>query len=136
MNKQLVKPNSKKKLPHGVIVRAPGLLPMMYRVSELCEDLGVPSSTLRDWLSKGAPCERDSKNRIWVDGKKFALWVESQRIKAQSKTLDKSEGYCLICKHIVTIKNPKNQIVRGKLLHIKGLCPKCGNVVVRGARHG
>jgi hypothetical protein len=37
-------------LPHTVIVRAPGLLPMLYRPAELADDLEIPESTLRDWL--------------------------------------------------------------------------------------
>jgi len=40
------------KLPHAVIIKAPGLLPMLYTPREICEELGVAESTLRDWLQK------------------------------------------------------------------------------------
>lgn len=43
------------KLPHQVIVKAPGLLPMLYTVRGLAEELGMPERTLRDWLVRGAP---------------------------------------------------------------------------------
>jgi len=39
-------------LPRQVIVKAPGLLPMLYTVRELSEDLGMPERTLRDWLKR------------------------------------------------------------------------------------
>ncbi|MBE0410730.1 MAG: MerR family transcriptional regulator [Anaerolineales bacterium] len=45
--------NSSKKFPHLVIVRAPSLFAMDYKIQEIVEELGVPNSTLRDWLRKG-----------------------------------------------------------------------------------
>jgi hypothetical protein len=52
------------KLPHGVIVRAPGLLSMLYSPRELSEDLQIPESTLLDWLQAGAPHRRDESSRL------------------------------------------------------------------------
>jgi hypothetical protein len=40
---QKTPPAQRFKLPHAVIVRAPGLLPMLYTLSELEAELGVPS---------------------------------------------------------------------------------------------
>ena len=51
-------------IPRAVIVRAPGLLPMLYSVSELAGELNIPDRTLRDWLAAGAHHERDSQNHI------------------------------------------------------------------------
>ena len=42
-------------LPHSVIVRAPILLPMLYTIPELAQELRTPERTLRDWLAAGAP---------------------------------------------------------------------------------
>jgi hypothetical protein len=53
--------NAIKKFPHLVIVRAPSLLAMNYKIQEIVEELGVPNSTLRDWLNKGAPHHRDRR---------------------------------------------------------------------------
>lgn len=50
------------KLPHSVIVKSPGLLPMFYQVSELAEAIGAVERTLRDWLVLGAPHLRDEEH--------------------------------------------------------------------------
>jgi hypothetical protein len=42
-------------LPHSVIVKAPGILPMLYTVSELAQELRTPERALQDWLAAGAP---------------------------------------------------------------------------------
>jgi len=48
-------PPIKVKLPHNVIVKAPGLLPMMYTLREITEHLELPMSTLRNWFKAGVP---------------------------------------------------------------------------------
>ena len=58
--------HTRKKLPHHVIVRAPGLLPMLYKVRELASELIVLERTLRDWLVCGVPYLPDKNNHIWV----------------------------------------------------------------------
>jgi hypothetical protein len=40
----------KTRLSHTVIVRAPGLLPMLYTPSELERELRIPARTVREWL--------------------------------------------------------------------------------------
>ena len=125
------------KLPHAVIVRAPGLLPMLYTCQELAEALGLPDSTLRDWLAFGAPHTRDSRQHIWINGKDFAAWVKTHhRPQKAESTLREDEAYCLRCKAVVSLVNPVTHIVKGKLTHTRGQCPTCGNTVVRGGRHG
>jgi hypothetical protein len=73
--------NAIKKLPHLVIVRAPSLLAMDYKIQEIVEELGVPNSTLRDWLNKGAPHHRDRRGHLWVDGRDTANRVETNHRK-------------------------------------------------------
>jgi hypothetical protein len=124
----------RKKLPHFVIVRAPGLLPMLYKVGELAFDLGIPDSTLRDWLNTGAPHQRDRRGHLWVNGQEFAQWVEKQRTKKVSDKLADDEAYCLRCRQPVALINPKFIPIKGKLINIKGICPQCGNVINRGGR--
>jgi hypothetical protein len=34
------------RLPHCVIVKAPGLLPMLYKPSEIAEELKIPERTI------------------------------------------------------------------------------------------
>ena len=123
------------KLPHLVIVKAPGLLSMLYKPSELAGDLGVPDRTLRDWLAAGAPHMRDDKNRIWVNGREFAAWVSEQRKpKSTEKKLTNDQAYCLRCKKAVALVNPTVQHGRGKLILITGKCPQCGCTINRGGR--
>ena len=67
------------RLPHFVIVKSSGLLPMLYKIQELSQELKIPDRTLRDWLTKGAPHLRDERGHLWVNGQEFACWISSQR---------------------------------------------------------
>ena len=122
------------KLPHHVIVKAPGLLPMLYTVRELADELNMPERTLRDWLLHGAPHARDQLGHIWVNGQAFAAWVASQRKKAPHTRLKSGEGYCMFCNRIVIVLQPTQRPSAGKLVYIQGVCPHCNGKVTRGAR--
>ena len=124
------------KLPHSVIVKAPGLLPMLYKVSELADELKVPERTLRDWLSAGAPHQRDERKNLWVNGRRFAEWVQAQCKSKQPTPMADSQAYCLRCKAVVELTNPEIIPIKGQLINIKGVCLQCGCVINRGARHG
>jgi len=73
------------RISRNVLIKAPGLLPMLYTPREIAEDLDVPETTLRDWLNHGAPHSRDGSNHIWIDGKEFAAWVDS--LERQEETI-------------------------------------------------
>jgi len=119
--------------PHCVIVRAPGLLPMLYKPSEIADDLGIPPRTLYDWLIAGAPHERDRSGHIWVNGELFRIWIEENRKrKASGRKLLPDEAYCLRCKSAVKLVNSTRQHQRGRLYLIKGSCPQCGATINRG----
>lgn len=121
------------KLPRSVIVRAPGLLPMQYKPSELADDIGLPVSTLRDWLAAGAPHSRDEHNHMWVNGIEFAAWVEAERsTKPRGRRLADNEGYCLRCRRPVAVDNWTNTVPFGKLVRRSGVCSHCGGTVNRG----
>ena len=125
---------SKCRISRNVIIKAPGLLPMLYTPREIAEDLDIPETTLRDWLTHGAPHSRDEWNHIWINGEQFATWVDSHR-KARNKSSQKlkdGEGFCLRCNEIVKIQNAEIHPVKGKLYHLRGKCPKCGGIVNRG----
>lgn len=122
------------KIPHKVIVRAPGLLPMLYTLKELSSSLGLPYNTLRGWLSAGAPSEKDDQGRVWINGELFAAWVKNQKpVKTKGK-MARDEGYCLRCNQKILIQNPEIQTVKGNLKRLRGLCPVCGGIVNRGIR--
>ena len=122
-------------LPHTAIVKAPGLLPMLYKVSEIADELKVPEHTLRDWLSAGAPHHRDERNNLWVNGRLFADWVQSKRKKKKTTRLPDHQAYCLRCKQVVELAHAEIIPIKGKLIHIKGACPRCGCTINRGGRH-
>ena len=126
--------NPRTKLPHAVIVKAPGLLPMLYTVRELADELSMPERTLRDWLHHGAPHTRDRLGHIWVDGQAFTAWVSSERKKDTRVRLQPGQGYCMNCNRIVMMLHPARRPSVGKLVYIQGVCPHCNGKVSRGAR--
>lgn len=119
------------KLPQKVIVRSPGLLPMLYSPRELCEALGIAESTLRDWLKTGLPHQRDQRNRIWVQGSNFAAWMKNQHKSKSAHALDRDEAYCLHCNRVTQLQSPQVRRIKGNLVHIKGICPNCGHTINR-----
>jgi hypothetical protein len=123
------------KIPHSVIVRAPGLLPMLYKVRELAEELHVSPNTIRKWAQKGMPHQRDSRSHIWINGREFAEWVETQRHARRGPKLGPDEGYCMRCRRAVHLLNPIQQINRKQVL-LRGACPRCGATVNRGVPYG
>ncbi len=133
---QAAQPVPRLKLPHSVIVRAPGLLPMLYTLSELEEELGVPARTLHDWLDRGMPHQRDARFHIWIDGRQLAIWVQTVRAaRSQRSRLNQDEAYCFRChkpaKLVVSAVQPQ-----GKQALLQGSCPECGTSIHRGVRHG
>ncbi len=132
-------PSSTFKIPHLVIVKAPGLLPMQYTAHEIAKELRIPESTLRDWFLRGAPHFRDEYNHLWVNGQKFAAWIEEKRnakTRRSTRKLKEGEGYCLRCNQIVQMVDPIVRHIKGKLYHTKGQCPTCGCIINRGGRYG
>ena len=122
------------KLSHSVIVRSPGLLPMLYSVSELAQTVGVAERTLRDWLAGGVPHSRDGRGHIWIHGREFAHWVANQRQCAEKTKLKDNQAYCMHCRDVVEILEPKTELVRGKLTHTHGKCSRCNRSIHRGGR--
>lgn len=124
-------------LPHSVVVRAPGLLPMLYTVSELSALLHIPDRTLRDWLAaKEAPHNRDNKNHIWINGTEFSAWVyriQHSKTRSGSK-LSRNEAYCFRCRRRVKLLNPGRKHIQGDLAILQGQCPNCGCTINRGSR--
>ena len=125
--------NHRTKLPHNVIIKAPGLLPMLYTPREICEELDIAESTLRDWLQIDVPHQRDNRNRIWINGEEFARWANNQRKPKVTNKLNEDEAYCLRCNQVSKLLSPQIQPIKGNLVLIKGTCANCGAVINRGA---
>lgn len=112
-------------------------LPMLYKPAELAEELSIPQRTLYDWFRVGAPHQRDQANHIWINGQAFAKWLEESRPKksARPKLMD-NEAYCFGCKQAVSLTNSEIVPGKGRQYYIKGVCPQCGNKIVRtGSNH-
>lgn len=123
------------KVPHSVIMRAPGLLPMLYTPSELERELGVSARTIRAWLDKGLSHQRDEHGRIWLDGRQVAAWVKTLGRSQARPRLNDDEAYCVRCRQPVKWLNlTRDQRVRQ--VWWRGVCPKCGGIICRGGRHG
>lgn len=123
------------RLPHGVIVRAPGLLPMWYTPAELEQELGVSARTVREWQRLGLPYRRDERGHLWIDGRQFAAWVKEACRPPRKLRLNDDEAYCLTCRAAVKLIRPTQQ-QHGHQVTLKGLCPQCGKAIYRGGRYG
>jgi hypothetical protein len=122
------------KLPHMVIVKSPGLLPMAYKVRELASAIAMPERTLRDWLAQGAPHHRDAQGHIWIIGTEFGKWVKKNRKpKGESKIHD-NQAYCMHCRSVVELLCAETRHIRGKLTRTHGQCPNCNHTIYRGGR--
>jgi hypothetical protein len=122
-------------LSHTVIVRAPGLLPMMYSLPELAEEMSLSPQTLRGWLAFDLPHQRDNADHIWINGRDFAQWVERIRTHRRTVPLAPGQAFCLRCQQPVTLSEPSSHQV-GKQVRLSGTCPLCGTKIHRGSRYG
>lgn len=126
---------TKIRIPHIVTVRAPGLLPMLYTLPELVSELGVPYSTLRNWLDCGAPHIRNNRGHIYINGLEFATWIMGKKKQAKPGRLSADEGYCIRCNQAVPLLDTAIYQVSDKLIHKISNCPEYGGRVVRGGRN-
>ena len=123
-----------RKIPHRAIVRAPGLLPMLYKTTELAEDLDVPPTMVKTWMRHGLPHQRDARNHLWLIRTDVAQWIEEKRTERRGPKLKTGEGFCLRCSKAVRLLNPTRHTSAKRTL-ISGSCPKCGTTVNRGRKH-
>jgi len=133
--KSIGRHNTRVRLPHSVIIRAPGLLPMLYAPRELERELGVPARTIREWLTKGLAHRRDERGHIWLDGREVAAWVKALNDLQTRPRLHRDEAYCMRCRRPVKWLNPV-RVQRGKQTWWRAVCPDCGGAIYRGGAHG
>jgi len=126
-------------LTQRIIAKAPGLLHMRYKLTEIAEKLDINPRTIADWTNAGLPHERDERGHIWIIGTEFASWVEEKRLARKNRNshqkLSDNQVYCLRCNKPVLPKNLQIITGNGKQIYIKGNCPKCGCSVNRGGRN-
>lgn len=125
----------KNKAPHAVIVRAPGLLPMFYTISELAQELQVPQSIVKSWIRAGLTIERDNRKHIFINGRELANWVNKTReMQSPNPNPDISVAFCFKCRSEVGIDNPK-LLDKSRYFLLKAICPHCGVKVNKGVSY-
>ena len=104
------------------------LLNMMYKTSEIAEEIGFEMRQIyRVYIPLGLPHEKDDKNRIWINGSEFREWALETYKKP---SVGKNEAYCLTCKKSIEIINPEWKEKEG-LFYLLCSCPVCKRKIAR-----
>lgn len=124
---------------HSQIKKLIRLLDMMYKPSEIADEIGVSVDTIRrSYIPAGLPIEKDTTGHTWINGASFAKWAKEQkpsRKKVGSGKMPDDQAFCLRCKKSVPFPiNPQKIIPINRYLEMmQATCPICG-VKVNKAR--
>ena len=103
--------------------RLQNLFDMMYRPSELADEIGFDKRQIyRVYLPLGLPHDRNQRNHVWINGLVFRDWILEYYKKVKLK---ENEAFCLTCKKPVEIINPIHNEIHS-LIYITCDCPHCG----------
>jgi len=115
-------------LKHQHIIKLTRLLDMLYKPSEIAEEIGVTTDTVyRSYLPAGLPHTRDSEGNIWIHGPAFIAWARetiSQK-KSRRAGLPDDHAWCLKCNQPVEMIAPKIKTVNRYLELLQARCPYC-----------
>lgn len=121
-------------LKHQHIVKLGRLLDMLYKPSEIAEEIGVtPDTVHRSYLPAGLPHLRDDDGRIWIHGPAFVAWAR-QTISQKKKDrigLPENCAWCMKCNQPVELIAPKVKIVNRYIELLQAPCPSCGTKINR-----
>jgi hypothetical protein len=114
------------------LIKLPRLLNMLYRPSEIAEEIGVTVDTVyRSYLPGGAPFDQDKAGNIWIHGLSFAEWVRSCVTRKEINRLADGQAWCFRCRKAVPMLRPKLKF-RGRYVAIfQGKCEDCGAKINR-----
>ena len=120
---------------HHNIIRLGRILDMMYRPSEIAEEIGVTVDTVyRSWLPAGLPHKREPDNTIWIHGPAFVAWVKSISRENKKQPLPDGHGWCMKCNQIVSM-SASTPIFQNRYIEIvQSACPKCKTPVNRAQK--
>jgi len=121
----------KPRFSHSVIIRSPGLMPMLYRPLEIQQALQIDGRELNSFIQEGLPCHKDPSGEIWINGEELSNWVDEKRKRNPTPALGSNEALCFKCGKAVIMENCSmtNQ-VGGHLK--KGRCSTCQSIVYKG----
>ncbi len=121
-------------LKHKQIVHLGRLLDMMYKPTELAEEIDVtPDTIYRSYIPAGLPVDRDMHGRLWIHGLAFVDWARKTIAlkKSKRKGLPEGQAWCLKCKGPVPLANPVIRPVNHSLELMQSACPICGTTINR-----
>jgi uncharacterized protein DUF5679 len=124
-------------LKHQHIVKLGRLLDMLYKPSELAEEIGVTTDTIyRSYLPAGLPHTRDEMDNIWIHGPAFVEWAKLtvSRRKPHRVGLPEDQTYCLKCKEVVPFLSPTKKSSNRYTEMWQSTCPQCGRRINRVRR--
>jgi hypothetical protein len=115
--------------------RLKGLLNMMYRPSELAEEIGIDQNQVyRVYVPLGCPHERDRNRHLWINGENFREWYQDTYKQYQPK---EGEVYCPSCKVYRIMGNPEHHFhEETKTAFDIFICPECGKKASKFAGRG
>ena len=124
---------------HKQIARLGRILDMLYKPSELAEEMGVSLDTIyRSYIPAGLPYLRES-HTIWIHGPAFVAWVQEIKTTRRAKTaLPQGYAYCLKCDQPVEMRSPR-VVYRNptrRIIILQSTCPNCLCAVNRLAKQG
>lgn len=111
----------------------PRLMDMMYKPSEIAEEIGVTTEVItRSYLPDGCPFERDKKGNLWIHGLSFAAWMRAVNDRQRHLgTLADGEAWCIKCQAAVPLVRPRMRH-QGRYTKIyQGKCERCGSKINR-----
>ena len=123
---------------HQHIVKLSRLMDMLYKPSEIAEEIGVSVDTVyRSYLPAGLPyLEQDGQ--FWIHGPAFIAWARgtiSQR-KNKRKGMDEDHAWCMKCNRPVMMNRPRAVYQNHYMRILQSACPHCGCKVNRAVKGG
>lgn len=121
-------------LKHTHIIKLGRLLDMLYKPSEIAEEIGVSTETIyRSYMPAGLPYIRDAKGNIWIHGPAFVAWAKETISKKKSERvgLAEDQAWCMKCNQAVQLIDPKIKQVNRYLELLQTRCPQCGTKINR-----
>jgi hypothetical protein len=115
------------------LIRLGRLMDMMYRPSEIAEEIGVTTEVIvRSYLPDGCPFDRDKKGNLWIHGLSFVAWIRAvNNSQRHLGTLAEGEAWCVKCQKAVPLERPRLRH-EGRYTKIyQGKCNLCGSKINR-----
>lgn len=124
---------------HAQIVRLARLLDMLYKPSEIAEELDLDAYTIiHTHIASGCPHSRDSQGRLWINGLAYKAWAQDciGTKKGSKVVLLDNQAYCLKCRAAADLINPTLKKVNKQLEILQAVCPVCGSIINRARKVG